>query len=67
MGIAMVRLNDPDLAPGDEINVRCTDGETRVGMLSTLPLYDRKGDIPRGRALEASDDMKSPNLMSASR
>jgi len=58
VGIAMVRLNDPDLAPGDEINVRCTDGETRVGMLSTLPLYDRKGDIPRGRALEASDDIE---------
>lgn len=51
-GVALVRLNDPDAGPGTVLDVECTDGQTYQAEVCKLPLYDRDGDIPRGRATE---------------
>lgn len=51
-GVAIVRLNDRDAGPGTLLDVECTDGQTRTAEVCELPLYDRAGDIPRGRATE---------------
>ena len=51
-GVAIVRLDDPDMGPGTALDVECTDGRTREAEVSELPLYDRAGDIPRGRSTE---------------
>jgi aminomethyltransferase len=51
-GVALVRLNDPEQGPGTVLDVECTDGQTHEADVCELPLYDRAGDIPRGRATE---------------
>ncbi len=51
-GVAIVRLNDPEAGPGTVLDVECTDGRTHQAEVCELPLYDRNGDIPRGRATE---------------
>jgi len=51
-GIGIVRLDDPDLGPGTELDVLCTDGSTHRAAVCELPLYDQAGDIPRGRAAD---------------
>lgn len=48
-GVAIVRLRDPALGPGAELRVECVDGHVRDGEVCELPMYDRTGDIPRGR------------------
>ncbi|MDX1616888.1 MAG: aminomethyltransferase family protein, partial [Candidatus Promineifilaceae bacterium] len=48
-GVAIVRLKDPKLGPGTELQVECADGQTRTGELCELPMYDREGEIPRGK------------------
>jgi aminomethyltransferase len=48
-GVAIVRLKDPILAAGTELRVECVDGPTRVGKICELPMYDRAGEIPRGK------------------
>jgi len=48
-GVAIVRLEDPELGPGTEMQVQCVDGRTRDCELCELPMYDRAGDIPRGK------------------
>jgi aminomethyltransferase len=50
-GIAIVRLNDADLGPGSQVEVSCTDGKLHSAQVSDLPLFDRAGDLPRGREL----------------
>ena len=51
-GIAIVRLNDPSPEPGTELQVECQDGDTRDCEVCELPMYDRDGDIPRGKCTE---------------
>jgi glycine cleavage system aminomethyltransferase T len=48
-GVAIVRLKDPKLGPGTELRVECVDGLTRDGEVCELPMYDRAGEIPRGK------------------
>lgn len=51
-GVAIVRLDDPEAGPGTLLEAECTDGRTHTAEVCELPLYDRAGDIPRGRATE---------------
>jgi len=52
-GVAIIRLDDPDLGPDAELEVMCADGVVRTGTVCELPLFDKAGDIPRGRATDA--------------
>ncbi|MDT8320605.1 MAG: aminomethyltransferase family protein [Xanthomonadales bacterium] len=54
-GVAIARLKDPALGPGTELQVECTDGRTRDGKLCELPMYDRAGEIPRGKCTDIPD------------
>lgn len=51
-GVAIVRLHDARLAPGTALKVECIDGQTRDGQVCELPMYDRAGEIPRGKCTE---------------
>jgi len=51
-GVAIVRLDDPMLGPGAELQVECVDGLTRDGEVCELPMYDRAGEIPRGKCTD---------------
>ncbi|MBF0278296.1 MAG: aminomethyl transferase family protein [SAR324 cluster bacterium] len=51
-GVAIARLKDPTLGPGSELRVECVDGHTRASEVCELPMYDRAGDIPRGKCTE---------------
>lgn len=53
-GIGIIRLNNADLSPGCECDVLCTDGNLYPGLVCELPLYDKAGDIPRGRLIETA-------------
>jgi aminomethyltransferase len=54
-GVAIARLNDVNLGPGDELQVECTDGQVRGGRICELPMYDPGGDIPRGKRVDIPD------------
>ena len=49
---ALVRLDDPELGPGTQLEVECVDGETRSAELCETPMYDKKRLIPRGKLVE---------------
>jgi aminomethyltransferase len=51
-GVAIVRLDDPDLTPGTSVGVTCRDGETRPAETCELPMYDGDRAIPRGRVVD---------------
>lgn len=51
-GVAIVRLDDRDTRPGATVTVQCRDGRWREAEICELPMYDRAGDIPRGRSTE---------------
>lgn len=55
-GVAIIRLDDPEHGPGTEVEVDCSDGEVRSGAVCELPMYDKEGLIPRGKA----DERPSP-------
>ena len=44
------------LPTGTEVEVDCSDGEVRSGAVCELPMYDKEGLIPRGKA----DERPSP-------
>ncbi|HEY7823394.1 MAG TPA: aminomethyltransferase family protein [Acidimicrobiia bacterium] len=54
-GIAIVRLDDPALGPNSEVEVVCADGTRQLATVTDLPLYDKAGDIPRGRATDTPE------------
>ena len=54
-GVAIARLKDPKLGPGVKLRVECIDGQTREGELCELPMYDRAGEIPRGKRIDIPD------------
>ena len=51
-GVAIVRLDEPDLGPGIALDVVCSDGATRTGVTCGLPMYDEKREIPRGKRVD---------------
>ncbi len=48
-GVALVRMDDPNMGPGTEVGVIGTDGATYRAQLCSLPMYDAEGAIVRGR------------------
>ena len=48
-GVAIVHLDSADLGPGAKVEVQCTNEALHPAELSTLPMYDPKGDIVRGK------------------
>ena len=51
-GVALVRVDDPELGPGTQLEVECVDGETRSAELCETPMYDKKRLIPRGKLVD---------------
>jgi aminomethyltransferase len=51
-GVAIVRLDDPELGPGAEVEVACDDGQARPAEICELPMYDRERRIPRGELVD---------------
>ena len=51
-GVAIVRLDDPDLGLGATFEVECTDGHTRPAVTCDTPMYDQKREIPRGKLVD---------------
>lgn len=54
-GVAIVRLDDPDLGPKTALDVVCHDGEVRPAKTCDLPMYDPNRDIPRGKMVDIPD------------
>ncbi len=54
-GVAIVRLDDPEIQPGTTLDVTCQDGESRACETCNLPMYDPNGDIPRGKTVDIPD------------
>jgi aminomethyltransferase len=54
-GVAIVRLDDPDLRPGTVLDVACHDDKIRPAETCDLPMYDRDREIPRGKAVDIPD------------
>ena len=50
-GVCIVRMDDPSTGPGTKVKVLCADGSTQKGELCTLPMYDEKRLIPRGKLI----------------
>ena len=48
-GVALVRVDDPEMGPGTELEVDCIDGEVHTAQLCELPMYDAEGAIVRGK------------------
>ncbi len=48
-GVAIVRLRNPMLGPGIQLEVHSVEGEAIDGEICELPMYDRAGAIPRGK------------------
>ena len=51
-GVAIVRLDDPDIGPGATLEVACTDGRTRPTVTCDTPMYDQNREIPRGKRVD---------------
>lgn len=51
-GVAIARFDDPDVAPGTELDVACSDGVTRPATTCDLPMYDKQRRIPRGQLVD---------------
>ena len=54
-GVALVRMDNPELGPGTEVVVTGTDGANYSAQLCSSPMYDAKGAIARGRNTEVPD------------
>ncbi|MGA7305633.1 MAG: aminomethyltransferase family protein [Rhodothermales bacterium] len=54
-GVAIVRLDDPNLSSGTEIHVECRDGRIHPAEICDLPMYDEDRQIPRGERVEIPD------------
>tara|TARA_A100001015_G_scaffold254017_1_gene294568 strand:+ start:1177 stop:2433 length:1257 start_codon:yes stop_codon:yes gene_type:complete len=48
-GVGIVRVEDCNVGPGDEVATIGLDGKEYFGKLCTLPMYDEKGLIVRGK------------------
>jgi len=48
-GVAIVRLDDTEIAADSDLEVTCIDGQVHSAQLCSLPMYDQQGDIVRGK------------------
>ena len=48
-GVALVRMDDPDMGPNTEVEVIGTNGAAYSAQLCSLPMYDAEGAIVRGK------------------
>jgi aminomethyltransferase len=51
-GVAIVRLDEPELPAGTTLEVTCADGAVRQGETCELPMYDPDRLIPRGKVVD---------------
>lgn len=51
-GVAIVRVDDPDLGIGEQFEVECINGTRRTGTICDLPMYDEAREIPRGKLID---------------
>ncbi len=51
-GIGIALMDTPDLAPGQAVEITCTDGQVHKGELHKLPFYDETAEIPRGKHVD---------------
>ena len=51
-GIGIGRMDRSGFSEGDQVRIRCIDGELHEGELATLPLYDKEAEIPRGKRVD---------------
>jgi len=54
-GIGIALMDQSGFSEGDQVTVRCIDGEMHAGSLASLPLYDKEAEIPRGKRIEIPD------------
>lgn len=54
-GVALVRMDNPEMGPGTEVGVTGTDGANYSAQLCSLPMYDAEGAIVRGKNTEVPD------------
>ena len=47
-GVSIVHMNNKKFGPKTVVDVLCHDGKVNKGEICKLPMYDVKGDIPRG-------------------
>ena len=51
-GIGIALMDAVGFAEGDQVTIRCIDGELHDGELAELPLYDKLAEIPRGKLVD---------------
>lgn len=51
-GVGIALMNEPGFTHGTAVSVGCIDGEFHPGSLEALPLYDKAGEIQRGRRVD---------------
>lgn len=58
-GVAIVRMDDPTHKPGTQVSVNGADGLEHSGVICTLPMYDDKREIPRGKLVDIPETRAS--------
>lgn len=51
-GVAIVRMDDALLQPGDSVQVDCIDEQQHDATICRLPMYDENREIPRGLKID---------------
>ena len=51
-GVAIVRMDRPDDGPNTKVTADCIDGKRNSAELCSMPFYDEKGEIPRGKRID---------------
>ena len=51
-GIGIALMDEAGFSAGDAVSIGCIDGEYHAGSLETLPLYDKAGEIQRGKLVD---------------
>ena len=51
-GIGIALMDSAGFTPGTSVSIGCIDGEFYPGSLETLPLYDKAGEIQRGKRVD---------------
>lgn len=59
-GVAIVRLDNPVLVPGAQLEVACTDHGLRPADLCDTPMYDAAREIPRGKRIDIPEIPTTP-------
>ena len=57
-GVAIVRMDKPEIGSGTEVDAIGIDGNTYTAQLCKLPMYDAEGDIVRGKNIEIPQKSK---------